>query len=257
MDNPREPMTEQELGRPLGEVNLPSLLTVRTFGRLTPPPFLRPLRDRDALSVENPLSLARSFVAGILLFATVVAIVLWATGIVPRALELVGIFWALYGFGMGLLGGVLEPLVDGLGRALVDLGLQRVGGGYSAIETLAVRGEYEAAAEAYRERAQDRADRVEATLRRAALLAGVLRQPETAAAELENLRASVRPGAEEDLRIGLALVELYEDRLGDPGSAMAELRRLIDQHPSTRHLRRLRAELADLKQRRFGNDSAS
>jgi hypothetical protein len=84
-----------------------------------------------------------------------------------------------------------------------------------------------------------------------------LRQPETAAAELENLRASVRPGAEEDLRIGLALVELYEDRLGDPGSAMAELRRLIDQHPSTRHLRRLRAELADLKQRRFGNDSAS
>jgi hypothetical protein len=232
-------------------------LAVRTFGRLTPPPLLRPPGDRDALSIENPLSLARIFVAGVLLFATVVAIVLWATGMVPRALELVGIFWALYGFVIGLLGGVLEPLVDGLGRALVDLGLHRAGGGYSAIETLVVRGEYEAAAEAYRERAKEPADRVEATLRRSALLAGALGQPETAAAELQNLRATVHPGAEADLRIGLALVELYEDRLSDPGSAMAELRRLIDQHPSTRHLRRLRTSLADLKQRRFGDDSAS
>jgi hypothetical protein len=55
----------------------------------------------------------------------------------------------------------------------------------------------------------------------------------------------------------LALVELYEDRLGDPGSAMAELRRLIDQHPSSRHLRRLRAELAELKRQRFHDDPAS
>jgi hypothetical protein len=235
---------------------LPSVLPVRTFGPLTLPP-LRPPGVRDSASVENPLALARLFVAGVLLFATVVAIVLWATGMVPRALELVGIFWALYGFVMGLLGGVLEPAVEGFARVLMDLGLRRAGGGYSAIESLAVRGHYEAAAEAYRERAQDPADQVEATLRRAALLAGALRQPETAAGELENLRGRVPPGSDDDLRIGLALVELYEDRLGDPGSAMRELRRLIDQHPSSRHLRRLRAELADLKRQRFHDHAAS
>jgi len=205
--------------------------------------------------VENPLALARLFVAGVLLFATVVAIVLWATGMVPRALELVGIFWALYGFVIGLLAGVLEPAVEGFARVLMDLGLQRSGAGYSAIEALVVRGHYDAAAEAYRERAQEPAHRVEATLRRAALLAGALHQPETAAVELENLRSRVAPDSEDDLRIGLALVELYEDRLGDPGRAMVELRRLIDQHRSSRHLRRLRAELADLKRQRFHDDA--
>jgi hypothetical protein len=250
-------MVEQELGRPSGEVNLPPVFPARTLGPLTPPPFLRPPDVRHTVSVENPLSLARLFVAGVLLFATVVALVLWATGMVPRALELVGIFWALYGFVMGLLGGVLDPLVDGLGRALTDLGLQRVGAGYSAIEALVARGDYKAAAEGYQERAQEPADRVEATLRRAALLAGALGQPETAAAELANLRDTARLGANDRLRVGLALVELYEERLVDPGSAMSELRRLIDQHPSGRHLRRLRAELADLKRQRFGNDPAS
>lgn len=223
------------------------------LGALTTPPVLRPPAAPDALSVENPLSLARIFVAAVLLFATVVALVLWATGMVPRALELVGIFWALYGFVMGLLGGVLEPAIEGFGRALMDLGLRRAGGGYSGIEGLAVRGEYEAAAEAYRERAQNPAERVEATLRRAALLAGALSEPETAAAELQNLRDTIAPGTDDSLRAGLALVELYEDRLRDPGRAMAELRRLIDQHPSSRHLRRLRAELAELKRQRFGD----
>lgn len=245
-------MTEQDLGLPGGEVNLPAVLAAPTFRPLTTLQFQRRSGGRDLLSVENPLSLARLFIAGVLLFATVVAVVLWATGIVPRALQLVGLFWGLYGFVMGLLGGVLEPVVEGFSRVLMDLGLRRVGGGYSAIETLAVRGHYEAAAEAYRERAQTPADRTEATLRRAALLAGALNQPETAVTELENLRtADRRLSPEDDLRVGLALVELHEERLGDPGRAMAELRRLIDRYPSSRHLRRLRAELLELKQQRF------
>jgi hypothetical protein len=134
-------MTEQDLGLPAGEVNLPPVLAAPTFGRLTTPQFQRRFGGRDRLSVENPLSLARLFVAGVLLFATVVAVVLWATGMVPRALQLVGIFWGLYGFVMGLLGGVLEPVVEGFSRVLMDLGLRRAGGGYSAIETLAVRGQ--------------------------------------------------------------------------------------------------------------------
>ncbi|HTC25285.1 MAG TPA: hypothetical protein VK688_13065, partial [Gemmatimonadales bacterium] len=181
---------------------------------MTPPNPLDPPGVRDRTSIEDPLTLARIAVAGILLFATIVALLLWATGLVPRALVLVGVLWALYGFALGLLGGVLEPMIDGLGRAFGDVGLIRAGSGYSAIETLVAQGRYDEAAEAYRERAQVSADRAEATLRRAALLAGVLHEPETAAVELENLRTAghhLTPA--EDIRVGLALAEVAEHRL--------------------------------------------
>jgi hypothetical protein len=45
----------------------------------------------------------------------------------------------------------------------------------------------------------------------------------------------------------VALVDLYDRRLGEPGRAMAELRRLIDRHPGDRAVRRLRHALAELK----------
>ena len=56
----------------------------------------------------------------------------------------------------------------------------------------------------------------------------------------------------DDFRVGLALVELYEDDLKDPGRAMAELRRLIDRYPTSQGVRRLRVALASLKSERFG-----
>jgi hypothetical protein len=141
---------------------------------------------------------------------------------------------------------VLEPVIEGLARVLADLGLIRGGGGYSAIEALTVRGDFATAAEAYRERAQRPADRVEATVRRAVLLGGPLQQPETALVELEALRRGKLTPAE-DVKVGVALVDLYERRLGEPGSAMTELRRLIDLHPGHASARRLRRALADLK----------
>ena len=143
---------------------------------------------------------------------------------------------------------MLEPAIDGLARVLADLGLVRRGVGYSAIETLTVRGDFATAAEAYRERAQRPADRVEATVRRAALLGGPLKQPETALVELESLRRGKLTAAE-DVKVGVALVDLHERRLGDPGSAMTELRRLIDLHPDHASARRLRRALSDLKDR--------
>lgn len=210
-----------------------------------------PDRFRDALewangSSEEPLRLVRITAGGLLLFGTVVAIALALTGVAPRALRLVGMFWAIYGLVAGITGGVLEPVIDGVSRLLTDAGLMRAGRGFSAIETLVVRGRVEEAAEAYRERALERRDRVEATVRRAALLAGPLGQPETALVELQALRDG-RLGTAEDLRVGIALVDIYERRLDAPGRAMAELRRLIDRHPDGRAIRRLRQELADLK----------
>jgi hypothetical protein len=210
------------------------------------PSLLRESVEHAGDSTDEPLRLLRIVVGVLLLFGTAVAVALALSGAAPRALQLVGMFWAIYGFIVGLTSGVLEPVIEGVVRVLADLGLIRAGGGFSAIETLTVRGDFATAAEAYRERAQRPSDRVEATVRRAALLGGPLQQPETALVELEALRLGKLTPAE-DVAVGVALVDLYERRLQDPGRAMAELRRLIDLHPDHGSVRRLRRALADLK----------
>ncbi len=214
------------------------------------PSSLRDALDLANGSSEEPLRLLRLAAGVLLLFGTLVAIALALSGIEPRALQLVGMFWALYGFVVGLTSGVLEPVIDGIARVLADWGLVRAGGGYSAIETMVARGNLELAADAYLQRASEPRDRVEATLRRAALLAGPMRQPETAVIELESLQRRNLP-ARDDLRVGLALVDLYDRRLDDPGRAMVELRRLIDRHPEDRGVRRLRESLAAMKAEHF------
>ena len=210
------------------------------------PLLLQRLLDGTRGPDDEPLRFVRITAGILLLFGTLVAIALALSGIAPRALLLVAAFWAIYGFIVAVTSGILEPAIEGLGHVLADVGLARVGGGYSAIETMVVRGHLDAAAEAYRERAQRPRDRVEATVRRAALLAGPLEQPETALVELASLRRATLSPAD-DLRVGAALVDLYDRRLGDPGRAMTELRRLIDRYPDSRSARRLRHALAELK----------
>jgi hypothetical protein len=200
---------------------------------------------------EEPFSLVRLIVGVIALLGTIFAIGLAIVTHDLRMLELVGALWAIYGLTVGFLSGLLEPAIDGFFQLLANAGLVRVGGGYSSIETLAVRGHYQAAAEEYAERARHPPERVEATLRRAELLAGPLGQPETAAIELDNLR-SIALSSRDDFRVGLALVDLHEHQLNDPGRAMAELRRLIDRYPTAGAVRRLRAALSDLKADRYG-----
>jgi hypothetical protein len=193
----------------------------------------------------------RLVVGTIALVWTLIAVLLAITEADPRALQLVGALWAIYGLTVGFLSGVLEPVIDGVFRLVSNFGIVRVGTGYSAIETLAARGHLQAAADAYAERARNKSERVDATLRRAALLAGPLNQSETAAIELDNLRtAPLKP--RDDFRVGLALVEVYEHDLNDAGRAMTELRRLIDRYPTAQGVRRLRVALAGLKSDRFG-----
>jgi hypothetical protein len=185
------------------------------------------------------------------LLGTLLAITLALVTGELKMLELVGALWAVYGLVVGFLSGVLEPVIDGFAQIMLNIGLTRVGAGYSSIETLAVRGHSQAAAEAYAERARNPAERVEATLRRAVLLAGPLAEPETAAVELDSLRAHPL-SSRDDFRVGLALVDLHEHHLNDPSRAMTELRRLIDRYPTARDVRRLRAALRELKSERFG-----
>ncbi|MFL5450043.1 MAG: hypothetical protein ACJ8A6_05665 [Gemmatimonadales bacterium] len=199
---------------------------------------------------EEPFDLVRLAVGSVALLGTILAVVLAVVTHDARMLQLVGALWAVYGLTVGFLSGVLEPVLDGLFQLLVSGGLARNGTGYSSIETLVVQGHHDAAAEAYAERARNPAERVEATLRRSRLLAGPLSEPESAAVELDSLRAHpLTP--RDDVRVGLALVDLYENRLDNAGRAMAELRRLIDRHPAGLGARRLRAALRELKSRRY------
>jgi hypothetical protein len=219
----------------------------------TPP--LRSVSDSSYRLTDEPLGLVRLVVGSLALIGTVLAVVVALVAKEPRALELVGALWAVYGLVVGFVSGVLEPVIDGFFQLLANAGLMRAGGGYSSIETLVARGHLDAAAEAYAERARNPAERAEATLRRAALLAGPLGEPETAAIELDNLRAS-HLSKRDDFRVGLALVELYEHHLADPGRAMSELRRLIDRYPTAQDARRLRAALSELKAERYGTQAA-
>jgi hypothetical protein len=217
---------------------------------------LRHLLDPSYRATENPLGLVRLVVGSIALIGTILVVILALVTRDPRTLELVGALWAVYGLTVGFLFGVLEPAIEGLFQLLGNVGLVRAGQGYSSIETLVARGHIAAAAEAYAERARNHAERAEATLRRAALLAGPLQEPETAAVELDSLRTAPL-SKRDDFRVGLALVELYEHHLADPGRAMAELRRLIDRYPTAQDARRLRTALAELKAARYGSASGT
>jgi hypothetical protein len=110
-------------------------------------------------SSEEPLRLLRITAGALLLLGTVIAIALALSGVAPRAIQLIGIFWAIYGFLVGITSGILEPVIDGVARALMDWGLIRAGGGWSAIEAMVARGQLEAAAEEYLSRAKDPRDR--------------------------------------------------------------------------------------------------
>src|SRR5437762_3015471 len=98
---------------------------------------------------DDPFALVRLVIGAIVLLGTVLAITLAVVTRDLRMLELVGALWAIYGLTVGFLSGVLEPVIDGFAQLMSNIGLTRVGEGYSSIETLAVRGHYEAAAEEY------------------------------------------------------------------------------------------------------------
>lgn len=213
-----------------------------------------PLRRQLAAAVDDPFVLARLVVSGLLFLATIVAVVLSLTGIAPRAWVLVGAIWAVYGVVHGVFDWVLEPLTSFLVQGVSNIGVDRRGAGFASIEALAARGDAAGAAEAYLRRAADSNERVPALLRRAAVLAGPLGRPADAVTELESLRRTTDGlSPTDDIDIGLALVDLHEHRLGEPGRAMVELRRLIDRHPQSHHSHRIRTMLAALRERHFGD----
>jgi hypothetical protein len=205
------------------------------------------------VSVEDPLVLVRLAAAFLLAFGTVAAVALWLAAGDSRFLKLAIGLWGVYGFTVGVVNGLLTPLVDGAARALQGFGVRGAGPDYSSIEALVSGGHYALAAEEYRQRAEESRERVAATMRRAALFAGPMDNPAGAALELSGLRTGAPLSRDEDLRVGLALMNLYEHQLAEPGRAMAELSRLVEQYAGTRRGVTLSRMLRSRKRMRFGD----
>jgi hypothetical protein len=205
--------------------------------------------------MNDPLGILRLGLGALFLVATGVALILGLSGVEPRAMILAGALWAIYGVARAMINGFLEPTAGWFAGILGNGGSMMRRSEHSEIEALAARGHYQDAAERWFAEAASGEAPAEAMLHRAALLAGPLTDPGSAAAELTQYRdAPRRPlTAGEDVAIGLALVDIYEHRLNEPAKAMFELRRLLDQYPASRHARRIRGTLADLKERRFGD----
>jgi hypothetical protein len=215
------------------------------------------LRGRAESIDADPFRYLRGVLAFLVGGGAVVALLLALTGLAPRALLLAGVLWTIFGVLAGLVDAVLEPVIDLANRILCNVGLVRAGAGFSAEETLVAQGLHDAAAAAYLERAKTKEARVTALLRRAELLAGPLGQPDAAAAELEALQRDADSlSVGDDVRLGLALTELYEQRQADPGRAMGEVRRLLDRHPQVRQARELRGLLAAFRAQHFGQPSS-
>ncbi len=219
---------------------------------MTQPSLLDRILDRTRVSVEDPFVLVRLTAAVVLAIGTLVAAVFWFAYRDTRFLKLIFALWGVYGFIVGVLDGLLTPLVDGAARALQGASARRDGSDYASIEALVAGGHYALAAEEYRQRAQAPRERVAATMRRAALMAGPLESPGIAAAELDALRAGHQLSRNDDLKVGLALVNLYEHQLGEPGRALTELGRLVEHHAGTPRGAALARMLRARKQTRFG-----
>lgn len=173
-------------------------LRALSSGRLPPPRLLDRALDRMRVSLEDPLVLVRVGAAFLLAFGTIVAVTFWIAADDTRFLKLVVGLWGVYGFTVGVVDGLLTPLVDGAARALQGFGARRQPD-FASIEAMMAGGHYALAAERYQE-----------------------------------LRTGASLSQDEDLRVGLALVNLYENQLAEPARAMAELSRLVERYAGTR-----------------------
>jgi hypothetical protein len=209
------------------------------------------------VSLDDPFVVVRVAAAFLLVFGTMVAVALWLAAGDRRFLTLVLGLWGVYGFTVGVVNGLLTPLIDGVAWALQSVGVHGAPVDYSSIEALAAGGHYALAAEEYRQRAQEPRERVAATMRRAALFAGPMDNPAGAALELSGLRTGAPLSRDDDLRVGLALVSLYEYQLAEPGRAMAELSRLVERYAGTPRGATLSRMLRSLKRERFGDSTTT
>ncbi|HUF12937.1 MAG TPA: tetratricopeptide repeat protein [Longimicrobiales bacterium] len=121
--------------------------------------------------------------------------------------------------------------------------------GYSAPESLAVRGRFEEAIGAYEAAAADEPDDPEPWLRIARIEASELRRPKRALEALRAARSLVQPESLTAMLISREIAEIYLSDRSDPQRAMPELARLAAAFPHTPTAAWAATQLLELKAR--------
>jgi len=118
---------------------------------------------------------------------------------------------------------------------------------YSGPESLAVRGRYEDAINAYEAAAREEPGDPEPWLRIARIERGDLKRPQRALEAFRTARARVAEGSPTALMIGREIADIYLTDLHEPTRAMPELARLAASSPDSPIGQWAARELADLK----------
>lgn len=119
--------------------------------------------------------------------------------------------------------------------------------GYSAAESLAVRGRFEDAINAYEAAARDEPGDPEPWLRIARIERSDLKRPQRAIEALRAARTRTAADSQTAMMISKEIADLYLRDLNDPPRAMPELGRLATTFPDTPTGAWARRELAELK----------
>lgn len=196
------------------------------------------------LDGSDPLDIVRLFAGIVLVGGTVISVVVWLLLGEPRMFELATALWAIYGVVKAVVNGFLAPVTNLPGLINDDTRSDRLMDD-SEVRALTDSAKGRAAAARYLKPAMPSAD-FEARMQEAESQGGTGAGATSAVQALEALRAANRLTGAEDVRVGLALIRLHEERLNDAAGALKEFRRLIALHDDPGVLAQIRASLADI-----------
>jgi hypothetical protein len=124
--------------------------------------------------------------------------------------------------------------------------------GFSDIEALIVRGEFEAAAERWEAAIAERVGDVEVRVRAAEFYLREYPRPERALASLREVQGWEHTSPERELYVTQRLVDLYLGPLQQPGRALVELRRIVERFPGSTAARFAREGMRTIKEQLHG-----
>ena len=191
----------------------------------------KPVRDEDAFEVVTRTTLIAFVVVAVLALIFLplqLAILAMAVPLLFPAIQLLG-------------GRVARVVYDPRGAGTPSRS------GYSAAESLAARGRFEDAIDAYEAAAREEPNDPQPWLRIARIERTDLKRPQRAIEALRAARTRVPADSQTALMIGKEIADLYLRDLNEPSRAMPELARLATDFPDTPTGAWAKRELADLR----------
>lgn len=229
----------------------------------TPPPVLPPEDDSapyksTLFDRQGPDAAIRMRAIGFALPVFGLALIMWSM-VVDRLWKYDGPFAGLLVFALAI----------ATGAASAWLGLATAGGAgeiagkihspsgsstpyedqFSYQEAMVARGDITSALESYEAVIVERPDAIVPRLRAAELYARADRDPRRAAALFREVRANPAVRVRDAVFASSRLADLYDGPLNEPGRALVELRRIIEQHPQSAVATHARHALPRLKAR--------